>query len=123
MSIKISVDHGADLTVMKATDRISREEIEQVIVDFYAHQPTRKVVWDLNAASISHFKASDLKKIVEVIGKRFTKRSGAQTAIVTNQDSDFGMVRMGEAFAHDLPVDFMVFRSRELADRWLNGVQ
>ena len=121
MPITVSVDQTADLTTAVATGKLSLEEIQQAITDFYAGQPTRKVIIDIDGASATHFHANDLQTIIDAIRTHFINRPQARTAIVTSNDSDYGMVRMGEAYAHELPVELRAFRNRESADQWLNS--
>ena len=121
MAISYDIDRQADLTVFAAQGRLSGKEVEQAIAEFYESGPTTKVLWDINQASVAHFNERDLRRIVRFISDRAGVRPGGKTAIVTSRDSDFGVSRMGEAFAHDTPLEFRIFRSREQALLWLDG--
>lgn len=49
-------------------------------------------------------------------------RRGAKVALVVQSDADFGVARMYEVIATDLPSQFRVFRTVEQAEGWLTGV-
>lgn len=121
MAITFDIDHQADITVFAAQGRLSRQEVEQAIAEFYESGPTTKVLWDINQASVAHFHERELRKIVRVISERAGVRPEGKTAIVTSRDSDFGVLRMGGAYAHNAPLQLGVFRSQEQALLWLDG--
>ena len=48
---------------------------------------------------------------------------GARVAVAVGSDAAFGVARIYEALAADLPMEFRVFRDIEEAERWAAGPQ
>ena len=121
MPITISTERDKDLTTFVGRGRLESAEIQDAITEFYRNGPTTNVLWDIRRATIGHLNTDDIHNIRQVIALRAGQRQNGKTAIVTARDLDFGITRMGEAYAQDLPLDFMMFRNLEEAESWLNG--
>lgn len=110
-----------DVTIMKAVGTITHIEIVSVLQEFYTHNPTKLVIWDLVEASAELITSEYAKKISDfVLGYRGS-RTGGKTAIVVSGDLDFGIGRMFEILGELKEADFEieVFRNYSNAADWI----
>lgn len=89
-----------------------------------AHESFRRglnVVWDFREAPLAAVPTETLRRIVRFAAERQETRRGARVAVAVASDADFGVARIFEALAADLPIEFRVFRNLEDAERWGAG--
>lgn len=119
--IKTVVDPQQDLTTYSVKGSITAGEIMKAIEDFYAGEPTRKVLWVMTEASFDELTSEDVRQLAETTEKFSHMRKTGKTALVFSADIGFGLGRMHEAFRdlHASPVRQESFRSLDEALRWL----
>jgi hypothetical protein len=120
-TIEVEVDQRQDLTTCNVVGPVSADEIIHAIEDFYAGEPTRKVLWILTEASFDDLTSEDVRRIAQTTERFSHMRKTGKTALVFSGDIGFGLGRMHEAF-RDLqasPVRQESFRSLDDALQWL----
>lgn len=111
----------SDVTVMKAVGTITHSEIISVLEEFYTHNPTKLIIWDLLEAS-AELITSEYAKIIADFVLRFSgTRVGGKTAIVASRDLEFGVGRMFDILGNIKEADFeiKVFRNLVDASDWI----
>lgn len=119
MAIATTIDLEGQLTTFKAEGMLSLDEIKQAISAYYQGDVTRMVLWDLRNASLNNLTSQDVQSLVKFLEQRGSVRQGGLTALVATEDAEFGMLRMGEAYANGVPFRLGVFRSLDKAHEWL----
>ncbi len=110
-SVTLVKNHELRLTTLIVRGDIDLKEIEHAIASFYHEGETQNALWDLREASLDLLSATDVQSLVKFLKENAYVRSGGRTAMVAPEDAEYGLVRMGEAYAEQLPTAFRVFRS------------
>lgn len=118
-SVTLETNRELRLTTFIVRGDINRVEIEKAVTLFYREGATQNVLWDLREASLQVLSTADIQGIVKFLQKNAYVRPEGRTAMVAPSDADYGLVRMGEVYAEQLPTAFRVFRSLERAHTWL----
>lgn len=120
-NINIKIDTGKDLTTFTVEGVLTAAEILQYSSEYYEKSPTKYVLWDATAGSVSKITNEEFSKIAKYMKKYTKKRAGGKTALVGRFDIDFGLARQYGAYAEieQLPVEYQIFRSVEEAMKWL----
>jgi hypothetical protein len=122
-SVTFDINLELQLTTFIVHGDISLTEIEQAISTFYHKQATLNALWDLRKSSLQRLSTSDVQSLIEYLKSNTYVRDNGKTAMVAPKDADFGLVRMGEVYAENLPTSFRVFRSIEEAYDWIRQEQ
>lgn len=111
-----------NLTVFTIVGDTSFEEIMATLRSLYAASPTRDVMWDLRAGTISTLSYEQLNDIVDFVARVAEERAGGKTALVTWQQVDYGIARSidGRGERRALPFNTRTFRSYDNALHWLS---
>lgn len=119
MAIATIIDLETQLTTFEAEGELAFTEIRQVITDYYRGDVTPLVLWDLRKASLNSLSSQDVQGLANFLEQHGAIRQGGLTALVAADDADYGMLRMGEAYADGVPFSTRIFRSIEKARQWL----
>ena len=122
MAITSHIDQTRDLTIVKVTGVLSFDEAMPVIKDFYDGNPTKNVLWDLNAVTEIQITTEEVEAIAS-FGPRYQgKRKSGKTALVARKDVYYGLSRMFEIQSNikGAPYQTTVFRNLEEAYQWLD---
>ena len=119
MAIATTIDLENQLTTFRAEGALSLDEIREAISVYYQGDVTRLVLWDLRSASLNNLTSQDVQSLAQFLEKHGSVRQGGLTALVANEDAEFGILRMGEAYADGVPFTLGVFRSIDQAREWL----
>jgi hypothetical protein len=115
----VSADEGT--TFFHVRGEVGADQVLNRIISFLTETPTRLAVWDLAGGSLRKVSTKDLEMII-ALGKPYTgSRAGGRTAIVCENDRDYGLSRMFEVFArvYEIPFEIRVFWDRHEAQEWL----
>ena len=86
-TIKTEVDPSRDLTIVKASGKMTAHDFHEWIVDYYAGTITQLVVWDLTDADMSNIGIEDvLKNATYVKQVAADQRTEGKTAVVADHD-------------------------------------
>jgi hypothetical protein len=124
MPITSDSDPSRNLTTLTATDKITFEDIIEVVKAFKDSPPAKNIVWDFSKANpVDPFNAMDMDRIAELAktNLNFREQPDGKTAFVATSDFIFGLARMYTTYlelqgpSHDI----QVFRSLDEAHEWL----
>jgi len=123
MPIHLQYDEEKDILRAKVHDRVSLEEINEVLQAItgskeYLHSVS--TIWDTTDLDFNQLDKDFFERLTQ-LRKQYPARGAARIAFVVDNDYAFGMCRMGELLAqvHDLPQVTMVFRDYMAGEQWL----
>jgi hypothetical protein len=123
-TIKTTYDLSRDLTIAKATGKMTADDHREWIKQYYdGATVTSRILWDVREADFSEISREDILDHVS-----FTKqligdaRQGGKTAVVLDKDKlGFGLSRMRETYfeMEEVPVAMRTFTNIDDALEWL----
>ena len=120
-AIALRVDPSGKSAVIRLRGPIFRNDVEtavELLCQTRGYRGDATVIWDLEQAEIE-MSPRQITELVRSLTHR-PKARGGKHAVVVNRDLDYGLARVAEAYAEAwLETEFMVFRNRGDADRWL----
>ena len=122
LPIWFRIDRSRQLLLARAESSLSRREFEDSLQEAVAHPDFSPGFRQLCDFRELHEFGGGYDEYHEVIenGRKFSDRlQGGRVALVAERDSVFGMLRMYQAIAQELPLEISVFRDMEEAERWL----
>lgn len=121
-TVDTSVDDQKDLTVFIAHGEIDIQVLKQNVLQYYTHQPTKNVIWDMTDAKLLIRHSSELRDVVRIAKQYSPNRVKGRTAIVSPDDTGFGLGRMYGSYAEieGLPYEYGVFRDIQGAKQWID---
>ena len=113
-----------DTTFFRVVGEVEAEQALSEIISFLIRDPTHLAIWDLAGGALQKLSAKDLKMIVERAARYTGSRTGGRTAIVCENDLDYGLSTMFQAFAkvYEVPIEIQVFTNRDRAQAWLDAL-
>lgn len=120
--IKTSYDLAKDLTVVKATGKMTADEFRKWRSDYYSGKPTLNMIWDVIDADLSEIKNEDVLPHVQQINVVAAVRKGGKTAIVVGENLlALGLSRMRETYGEmeNSPIEIRIFSNVDEAMEWL----
>ena len=120
--ISTCIDRTKGLVTHTGSGELSAEEITKAFKARLENQDYRtgmKVLWDCSGATLSSLSTQGVRQLVALNARHADDRGEGMTAIVVSRDVDYGVGRMFEIHAYDLPWHTTVFRDLESAMRWL----
>ncbi len=126
MPFKSKIDVQANLITHFADGPLVLEELLSTFDSVHSDplfRPAMNVLWDFTSASITGGSTDEIQALAAAIGRRLDHGGFYKVAIAAPQDLAFGLARMYEAYAGQLPIELNVFRSRGEALDWLRGTK
>lgn len=119
--IRKAVDAEKNLTTFTIAGKTGGDEILAALMEYYASQPTRLMLWDFSQADVSAVVPGDLEGLLKNAFKFKEVRRGGRTAVVASQDIAYGMGRILDSLVEisGYPVEYHVFRKVDDAMQWL----
>ncbi|UCG85271.1 MAG: hypothetical protein JSW71_15210 [Gemmatimonadota bacterium] len=125
MAVKSTIDPNSGVIVHSVAGDTSLDELVRAlerIVDHPLYQPGADALWDFSGAEVRNVDGKELRNLVRQVRQRLAGRdTGYKVALVAPRDVDYGLARMYEAYASELPIELSVFRSSGDAWDWLWG--
>jgi len=122
--VKSTIDPNSGVIVHAVSGDISPDDLLRAldgIVDHPLYQLGSDALWDFSGAVVSNFEGKVLRNLVRGVRERLaTRGKGFKVALVAPRDIDYGLARMYEAYASELPILLSVFRSSGDAWDWLS---
>lgn len=120
-TIQRAVLEEADLSRFAAEGELRLEEIVDELLDQLAERPTRRVLWDLSSADLSHAANAGIVELAWQLKGPVVRMHGGRMAMVCPRNSEFDVARMFRDAAGRLrvPIEVGVFRTLEDAASWL----
>jgi hypothetical protein len=119
--IEKNVDTQHNLTIHRASGKITSQELLSSINSFYDGSPTLYTLWDFSKAALSSISNESIRQMFSLVQNRGTNRQNGKTAIVATKDLEYGMSRMFQIMSTDneFPFTIKVFRSYDEAIQWI----
>ncbi len=123
MAITKLFDRSKQLVTFTCQGELTFDEISSHLKAMYASDDIeyiRDVIWDLRHATLAGLSNEEILRTRDTVKAHKDVRKPGKSALVFPADVDFGLGRMYETQAQDLPIKTRVFRTMEEALRWLN---
>ncbi|WJW75895.1 hypothetical protein QVG61_02055 [Thiohalobacter sp. IOR34] len=124
MTIETLIDPATGLVTNTVSGIIGLPDIQAAWKETLqdpAFRPDMNVLWDFSLVEGIEPGSREMEKLAELTREHIARRgSGYRLALVAPRDFYFGLCRMFEAYADDLPIEVYVFRDRKDALQWLN---
>ncbi len=125
MAVFTRIDEERGLAVQEIHGDLSTDEILKAQHELYverAFDPAKPCLWDATEGNVAAAMTGREMQTAASRGSALWDRmAGGRTAILVARESDFGMGRMYELMASDMPRELKVFRDRDEALAWLFG--
>jgi len=120
MSIAVTVDHARKLLLVRATGRISFDDIRSHLEEerLEGGLPYRELI-DARGYTPG-FSLNEVRSIVALLRQLGTESRLGPTAIIVDSDIGYGMIRFLEILVEDVCA-VRPFRYQEEAEEWLAG--
>jgi hypothetical protein len=122
--VSMHIDRTTGLVTHTGTGEMSIDEIKTAFearLENPDFRPGMRVLWDCRKATISALSTGGIQGLIAFNIRHADARGEGMSAIVVSKDVDFGVGRMFEAHAQDLPWQTKIFRDLESATQWLSG--
>jgi len=118
--ISIHSDQERDLTIISIKGALARDDLPNILADYFENEPTLNTIYDSTEGDWSH-NSSDYYMGMIQIGKAYS-RKGARTAMVFAHPADFGIGRMIESHCEleGYENELACFHTLEEAKYWLS---
>ena len=123
-TIETTIDQSGDLTVVKATGKMTAQEFDEWRLNYYSGKVTMNTLWDIIDADLSDIKPEDIATHAQRISISSVVRKGGRTAVVVGENPlAFGLSRMREIYGEieDSPITVQIFTSMDEAMEWLGA--
>ena len=126
--IETTYDRARDLTIVKATGKMTAEDHREWIKAYYSGtvEVTSRILWDVREADFSEIARQDIIDHVKLAKRPIADaRQGGKTAVLIDKDMlGFGLSRMREIYfeMEGVPVAMQTFTDIDKAREWL-GVE
>ncbi|MCG8615787.1 MAG: hypothetical protein MI802_06185 [Desulfobacterales bacterium] len=123
MTIDVSTDKKADLTIFTIKGSASFEDFMSVLKTFYDDVPTANVIWNLEQASVWDLTVSQIEKLANYAPRIKKSRAGDKTAFVASDDITITLSNLfiQHGLAKKIKRTVRIFNSRENALAWIKG--
>ena len=122
-NIETKIEQSQDLTIVKASGKMTAHDFYEWLEDYYAGTVTQFVVWDLTDADMSNIGIEDVLKNVTYIKQVVADvRTGAKTAVVADHDwIAMALSRYQQVFLEmsDIGIEMKTFIHMSEAMEWL----
>ena len=121
MPIDLHYDREKNILYVTIGEQITQEEFSKAI-EKITHSdefpPDVPTLWDLRTGDFTTADSSLTTLFIE-IRKKHPERGKAKIALIVSDDLAFGMSRMYELKAFDLPQEMRVFRDYAEGEQWI----
>jgi hypothetical protein len=124
MPIKTELDDELGIVVHTILGDLKVEDVLLVQQQLYKdedHDPSMPVLWDARLGKATNLSYDEMRQMMNDSRPMWDRMGPGRTAIVTGSKADFGMARMYEALAHEMPREIVSFDDYEEAIEWLLG--
>jgi len=125
MTIERHIDADTGRVTLTATGPTGFEDLKtalKAMTEAPDFRPGADIIWDFRKVESEALSADQLREMVAfVAGIADVRGINYKVAIVVERNVDFGLARMYEVFADDLPCELRVFRDLADAANWMTG--
>ncbi len=121
--MKIRRELRGDLTVMTVSETADANDIIRAIDDFYAGDPTDKILWDFTEADLDSIEVADINRLAQTSRGYAERREQGRTALVFSRDVGYGLGRMFGTLQEvkGSSIKYRSFRSLDEAMTWIDS--
>lgn len=122
MIVNTTVDKKASILIHTVTGEITFEEIKSLYKTVIAHpdfQEGMHVIWDIRDADASEFDSQDIVRLARYFETQIKDRTDFKVAVIVSRDLEYGLSRMYQVAAADLPAKIEIFINLEDAKTWI----
>ena len=123
MTVRTYIDDLTGIGVQQIIGALSMQEVVSAQRKLYVElgfDPANPCLWDATEGDVAGtMSASQMQAAAEQSEPLWAKMEGGKTAILVSNAADFGMGRMYEQIASNMPRSLRVFYSRAEAMAWL----
>ena len=123
MTIDVSTDKKADLTIFTFKGNAGFEDFMSEIKRFYDNVPTANVIWNLEQAFVWDLTVSQIEKLANYTPRLKKSRAGDKTAFVASDDITITLSNLfiQHGLAKNIKRTVRIFNSRDNALAWIKG--
>lgn len=121
MPITSKIDSKDDLTIFTAEKNPSFKKFMAAIKLFYDGEPTQKVLWNLDQASVWSLSGQHIEKLAQYAPRIDKSRPGAKTAMVASDELSTSISKLFVLFgqSNKLKIRIKVFKKLDEALVWI----
>ena len=122
MIVNTVVDKKASVMIHTVTGEITFEEIKSSYEAVRTHTDFHKdiyTIWDIRDADASKFDSQDVIRLARYLETQIKNRAVYKVAVIVSRDLEYGLSRMYQVAAADLPAKIGIFINLEDAKKWL----
>lgn len=122
MPVHTIVNKMDALMIHKVTGKITFERIKSSYKAVRSHpdfQENMHVIWDLRDADASEFDRQDVIRLARYFETQLKNRAKFKVAVIVSRDLEYGLSRMYQVAAADLPAKIGIFINLEDAKKWV----
>ena len=124
MIVNAAVDKNAEVMIHTVTGEITYEGIKssyESVRSLSDFQENMNSIWDIRDADASKFDSQDVIKVARYFETQTKNRAEYKTAIIVSRDLEYGLSKIYQVAAADLPAKIGVFDNLEEAKKWITG--
>lgn len=124
MIVNTVVDKKASVMIYTVTGKMTVEEIKSSYESVRSHpdfQENMNSIWDIRGADASKFDSQDVIKVARYFETQTKNRAVYKTAVIVSRDLEYGLSKIYQVAAADLPAKIGVFNNLEEAKKWVTG--
>ena len=124
MIVNTFVDKKAAVMIRTVTGEITFEEIKSSYEASLTHpdfQRDMHAIWDIRDADASEFDSQDVIRIARYFETQIKNRAEYKVAVIVSRDLEYGLSKMYQVAAADLPAKIRIFNNLEEAKKWVTG--
>jgi len=124
MRVNTFVDKKSSVIIHTVTGEITFQEIKSSYEAVLSHPDFQEdlcVIWDIRDADASKFDSQDVIRLARYFETQLKHRAKFKVAIIVSRDLEYGLSRMYQVAAADLPAKIGIFINLEDAKKWVTG--
>jgi len=124
MRVNTFVDKKSSVIIHTVTGEITFQEIKSSYEAVLSHPDFQEdlcVIWDIRDADASKFDSQDVIRLARYFETQLKNRAKFKVAIIVSRDLEYGLSRMYQVAAADLPAKIGIFINLEDAKKWVTG--
>ena len=124
MILKTIVDKDDSIIIHTVTGEITFDKIKTLYETVLKHpefQEDMYVIWDIRDADASKLDSQDVIRLARYFETQIKNRTEYRVAIIVSRDLEYGLSRMYQVAAADLPAKIGIFIDIDDGKTWVTG--
>ena len=124
MKVNTVVDKKAEVMIHTVTGKMTVEEIKSSYESVRSRpdfQENMNSIWDIRDADASKFDSQDVIKVARYFETQTKNRAKYKTAVIVSRDLEYGLSKIYQVAAADLPAKIGIFNNLEEAKKWVRN--